>query len=79
MAKIPIECCRKCRMKANCSFEYEGKFPPCHDILVAENSTCNQQTKVQIVSLVSKLEDNVANGIDCHKLVTKLKHAAQQL
>ena len=45
------------------------------------NSTpsAEQQQKATIVELVSELEDSVANGEDCHNLVTKLKCATQQL
>ena len=36
-------------------------------------------TKVQIVELVSELEDNVMQGSTCHHITTRLKRAAQKL
>ena len=39
MGKIPIECCRGCKLRTECGNKYKGQFPPCHKIAVAASST----------------------------------------
>jgi hypothetical protein len=48
-------------------------------LVEAQNSTCKQQAKARIIELLSNLEDLVAGGLSCTKIVTKLKWAAQEL
>ena len=46
------KCCVGCRIAGVCGREYGGKTPPCtRKSKEAQNSTCNQQTKVLISAL----------------------------
>jgi len=48
MGKIPIECCRGCKLRTECGHKYKGQFPPCHKIAVAASSTSSNTTKATI-------------------------------
>jgi len=48
MDRIGIELCRKCKLYKLCKVKYMGRFAPCREALVVQNSTSNQHIKPEI-------------------------------
>jgi len=57
MGKIPIECCRGCKLRTECGNKYKGQFPPCHKIAVAASSTSTNTAMLQLLCSIDKYLD----------------------
>ena len=62
MGKIPIECCRGCKLRTECGNKYKGQFPPCHKIAVAASSTSTNNRSDVIAEMEKKATGYIQAG-----------------